>query len=141
MQGGPPGAPYSANVPSGSRDGTVSADHDVAYAFGDRLSTAFHGRFSLRQFARLLTLRSHVQDGDRVPEVLVLQHPERYGLAEPRCEDCGEPCTRNLPHTVLWFCSCFEDCRAHPDDGLSPPACFDDDCSKCQAFLEAAESQ
>ncbi len=68
MLGGPPGSPWSAPTPSGTRDGAGAADHDQPFVFGARLTTRNAFPFSPRQFARLLCLRSHVRDGERVPQ-------------------------------------------------------------------------
>ncbi|GAC1655854.1 MAG: hypothetical protein NVS4B6_32250 [Mycobacterium sp.] len=65
-----------------SRDGAGAGDHDDGYTFGQHLSADNHPQFTTMAFARLLCLRSHTQDGDRVPESLVLDHPERFGLKE-----------------------------------------------------------
>jgi len=83
MLNGPPGAPWSTGC-SESKDGQGAGDCNRDYVMGDHLTTGWHGLFTVRQFARLQCLRSHVQDGDRVPESLVLEHPERFGLAEPQ---------------------------------------------------------
>jgi hypothetical protein len=47
---------------TGSRDGEGAGDHDQPYRFGWRPRASVPYPFSTRQYARLLVLRSHVQD-------------------------------------------------------------------------------
>jgi hypothetical protein len=47
----------------GTQDGTGAGDHDQDYRFGWRPRTSVPFPFNTRQFARLLVLRSRVQDG------------------------------------------------------------------------------
>jgi hypothetical protein len=53
----------SSSFTSGSHDGDAAADHDVPFQFGRRLTTECPFPFSTREFARLLGLRSRVQNG------------------------------------------------------------------------------
>jgi hypothetical protein len=46
----------------GSLDGTGSADHDLPYRFGWRPNAQSPFPFSTRQFARLLVLRSRIDE-------------------------------------------------------------------------------
>ena len=108
----PPGTfnvPPSQPSSDGSRDGQGAGDHNADYVFGDRQTVRAHGKFTEMQFARLMCLRSHVQDGDRIPESSVLEAPEKFGLVE----------TLYVPKHA--------------------PACFDDDCSDCRAFMAGIE--
>lgn len=79
-------AAWTGANPQGSHDGAGAGDRDLPYTFDRHLSTRDIGPFSARQFARLLCLRSHVQDGERVP-------PEVFYVATgmPECFDdnCG----------------------------------------------------
>ena len=47
---------------SGSQDGTGCGDHDVPYRFGWRPRAEAPFPFSTRQYARLLVLRSRIED-------------------------------------------------------------------------------
>jgi hypothetical protein len=59
-----------ANPPTGeSRDGIGSADHDMPYVFGRLPRALAPFPFSMREFARLLVLRSRIRDG------LLIEHP------------------------------------------------------------------
>lgn len=71
MQNGPWNLPWSADqqVPE-SRDGAGSGDHNQPFEFGERLTTAWYGPFTARQFARLLCLKSHIAAGHRHEEIL-----------------------------------------------------------------------
>ncbi len=74
MMNGPSASPWSARNPNnpGPQDGSSgTGDHDEPFLFDQHLSTDHQGAFSARQFARLLCLRSHVQDGDRKPNPLI----------------------------------------------------------------------
>ena len=67
----------------GSRDGSgPGGDHNQVFDFGGRLSSGSHWPFNDLTFARLLCLRSHVDDGERVPLVHVLTNPTRFGLIQ-----------------------------------------------------------
>ena len=46
-----------------SRDGIGAGDHDVPYVFGRLPKAAAPFPFSLREFARLMVVRSRVRDG------------------------------------------------------------------------------
>jgi len=48
--------------PVGSADGQGSGDHDVPYRFGRKPRASHPYPFSERQYARLLLLRSRVQE-------------------------------------------------------------------------------
>ncbi len=48
--------------PLGSLDGTGAGDHDQPYRFGWRPRASVPYPFNTRQYARLLVLRSRVQD-------------------------------------------------------------------------------
>jgi hypothetical protein len=47
----------------GSQDGTGAGDHDQAYRFGWKPRSSVPFPFNTRQYARLLVLRSRVQNG------------------------------------------------------------------------------
>ncbi len=47
----------------GSRDGDGAGDHDQPYRFGWRPRASVPYPFNTRQYARLLVLRSRLQDG------------------------------------------------------------------------------
>jgi hypothetical protein len=47
----------------GSQDGTGAGDHDQAYRFGRKPRSSVPFPFNTRQYARLLVLRSRVQNG------------------------------------------------------------------------------
>jgi hypothetical protein len=47
----------------GSQDGTGAGDHDQAYRFGWTPRSSVPFPFNTRQYARLLVLRSRVQNG------------------------------------------------------------------------------
>jgi uncharacterized Fe-S cluster-containing radical SAM superfamily enzyme len=47
---------------AGSKDGATAADHDQPYRFGRRPNARAPYPFTERQYARLLILRSRVQD-------------------------------------------------------------------------------
>jgi hypothetical protein len=47
----------------GTQDGTGAGDHDQAYKFGWRPRSSVPFPFNTRQYARLLVLRSRVQNG------------------------------------------------------------------------------
>ena len=60
--------PPESIPPGESRDGAGAGDHDDPYfAKGERMNTSRHPLVTDRQFARLQTLRSHIEAGDRVP--------------------------------------------------------------------------
>jgi hypothetical protein len=46
----------------GTKDGSTAADNDEPYRFGLRPTVKARFPFTERQFARLLILRSHMQD-------------------------------------------------------------------------------
>ena len=53
---------YIMSVEPGTLDGSGAADHDEAYRFGRRPWSASPYPFSMRQYARLLVLRSRVRE-------------------------------------------------------------------------------
>ena len=53
---------HETNPIAGSLDGTGAGDHDKQYDFGWRPRASTTGPFSTREYARLLVLRSRVQD-------------------------------------------------------------------------------
>jgi hypothetical protein len=54
--------PKPSATTGGSLDGRGSGDHDRAYAFGRRPSSAVPFPFSTRQYVRLLLMRSRLGD-------------------------------------------------------------------------------
>jgi hypothetical protein len=54
---------YTPPTSIGSQDGTGCGDHDVPYRFGRRPRAGAPFPFSTRQYARLLVLRSRIEDG------------------------------------------------------------------------------
>ena len=57
-------APYSLeHSVDGSHDGRGCGDHDVPYVYGRLPRAACPFPFSTREFARLMVLRSQVQEG------------------------------------------------------------------------------
>jgi hypothetical protein len=66
---------------AGSRDGSgPGGDHNIEFSYGEHLNSRSHWPFNDLQFSRLLCLRSHVDDGERVPLVHILTNPLRFGL-------------------------------------------------------------
>jgi len=57
-------SPYAGQTEStlGSLDGTGASDHDLAFHFGRRPSSLTPYPFSIRQYARLLVLRSRFEE-------------------------------------------------------------------------------
>ena len=49
-----------------SRDGVGAADHDLPYVFGRLPRAAAPFPFSMREFARLMVLRSRLRSGLRI---------------------------------------------------------------------------
>jgi hypothetical protein len=62
----PPGAHASAATLHlcrvGSKDGAGAGDCDQPYVFGRRISSVAPGPFTLREYARLLVLRSRLRN-------------------------------------------------------------------------------
>jgi hypothetical protein len=56
-------SPQRTDGSVGSQDGTGSGDHDQAYRFGWKPRSSVPFPFNTRQYARLLVLRSRVQNG------------------------------------------------------------------------------
>ena len=55
--------PFRSQPVGESRDGTGACDHDVLYVFGRLPRAIALFPFSIREFARLMILRSRVQNG------------------------------------------------------------------------------
>lgn len=55
--------PQSIELSTGTLDGNGAADHDTPFKFGWRPRAAATYPFSMRQYARLLVLRSRVEAG------------------------------------------------------------------------------
>ena len=53
---------HNTDRPGGSLDGQGAGDHDQPYRFGWRPRASVPYPFNTRQYARLLVLRSRVQD-------------------------------------------------------------------------------
>jgi hypothetical protein len=63
MDGTDPVSPIANETAiGGSKDGSTAADHDLPYRFGRRPNVRAPYPFNDRQFARLLILKSRLQD-------------------------------------------------------------------------------
>jgi hypothetical protein len=51
-----------ATIVNESRDGVGSADHDLPYTFGNRLSSSALSPFTFREYLRLQMLRGRFED-------------------------------------------------------------------------------